>query len=212
MKYISVIALLLASTEAHKIKFFDMPVEENTKAIEQARALNKADIDILSQIDSKLDQAARNAAQGELGRTLAMSKVNEIKLSLGQVKDNFLKETEQAISDGNTLPIDEDSEAEMFSVAQKPIYTLAKKQTNLKELEKKAHQFEARIPKVHDIEIELGLPDNVEDSELTAIKNTMEKALTDAHVKLHEQQVEEAKAAAAAAPPKPEEVPTKPNE
>ena len=94
MKYISVIALLLASTEAHKVKFFDIPAEENTKAIDQAKALNKADIEILSQIDSKLDQATRNAAQGELGRTLAMSKVNEIKLALGQVKDNFLKETE----------------------------------------------------------------------------------------------------------------------
>ena len=180
MKYISVIALLFATTEAHKAKFFDIPAEENTHAIDQARAMNKADIDILAQIDSKLDQATRNAAQGELGRTLAMSKVNEIKLSLGQVKENFVKETEQAIADGNTAPIDEEAEAETFSVAQKPMYTLAKKQTNLKELEKKAHQFEARIPKIHDIEIELGLPDNVDDSELTAIKSTMEKAITSA--------------------------------
>ena len=96
------------------------------------------------------------------------------------------------------------------------MYTLAKKQTNLKELEKKAHQFESRIPKIHDIEIELGLPDNVEDSELTAVKNSMEKAINDAHANLHEQQVREAKAAAeaaaAAAPPKQEEAPTKPNE
>ena len=81
MKYISIIALLVASTEA--IKFFDIPQEENTTAINQARAMNKADIDILAKIDSKLDQAGRNAQQGELGRTLAMSKVNEIKLSLG---------------------------------------------------------------------------------------------------------------------------------
>ena len=143
-----------------------------------------------------------------------MSKVNEMKLSLSQVKENFLKETAQAVSDGNTAPLDE--EAELFSVAQKPLYTLAKKQTNLKELEKKAHQFESRIPKIHDIEIELGLPDNVDDSELTAVKTTMEKAINDAHNTLHTQQVAEAKiaqeAAAAAAPQKPEEVPTKPNE
>ena len=93
MKYISVIALLLASTEAVKVGFFDMPPEENTKSVEQARSLNKADIDILAQIDFKLDQAQRNAVQGELGRTLAMSKVNEMKLSLAQVKENFIKET-----------------------------------------------------------------------------------------------------------------------
>ena len=214
MKYISVIAMLFASTEAIKVGFFDLPAEENTKSVDQARALNKADIDILAQVDFKLDQAQRNAAQGELGRTLAMSKVNEMKLSLTQVKDNFVKETQQAVSDGNTAPADEENE--LFSVAQKPMYTLAKKQTNLKELEKKAKQFESRIPKIHEIEIELGLPDNVEDSELTAVKNTMEKALNDAQSTLHTQQVAEAKAAAeaaaAAAPKKEEEVPTKPNE
>ena len=214
MKYISVIAILLASTEAHKVGFFDLPAEDNTKQVAAANALNKADIDILAQIDFKLDQAGRNAVQGELGRTLAMSKVNEMKLSLSQIKENFLKETNQAVSDGNTEPLDE--EAELFSVAQKPLYTLAKKQTNLKELEKKAHQFESRIPKIHDIEIELGLPDNVDDSELTAVKTTMEKAIVDAQSTLHTQQVAEAKvaqeAAIAAAPAKVEDVPTRPNE
>ena len=215
MKYISVIAMLLASTEAVKVGFFDLPAEENTKSVDQARALNKADIDILAQIDFKLDQAGRNAVQGELGRTLAMSKVNEMKLSLSQVKENFVKETQQAVSDGSTAA-PADDETEIFSVAQKPMYTLAKKQTNLKELEKKAHQFESRIPKIHEIEIELGLPDNVDDSELTAVKSTMEKAINDAQSSLHSQQVTEAKAAAeaaaAAAPPKQDEVPTKPNE
>ena len=102
MKYISVIAMLLASTEAVKVGFFDLPAEDNTKQVDQARALNKADIDILAQIDFKLDQAGRNAVQGELGRTLAMSKVNEMKLSLSQVKENFVKETQQAVSDGIT--------------------------------------------------------------------------------------------------------------
>jgi len=61
------------------------------------------------------------------------------------------------------------------------------KSTNLKELEKKANQFEKRIPKIHAVEIDLGLPDDVEDSELTSIKNTMSKALNDAHATLHAQ-------------------------
>ena len=145
-----------------------------------------------------------------------MSKVNEMKLSLSQVKENFIKETQQAVSDGITASPQDSEESELFSVVQKPMYTLAKKQTNLKELEKKAHQFESRIPKIHEIEIELGLPDNVDDSELTAVKSTMEKAINDAQSTLHSQQVTEAKAAAeaaaAAAPPKQDEVPTKPNE
>ena len=117
MKYISVIALLLASTSASKAKFFDIPSEESTSAVKVARDMNKADIEILGQIDGKLDQATRNAAQGELGRTLAMSKVNEIKLSLGQVRDNFVKETQQAVSDGSMAPSEDD---EMYNMAQKP--------------------------------------------------------------------------------------------
>ena len=211
MKYISIIALLLASTSAHKAKFFDIPAEENSSAVEEAKKLNKADIDILSQIDSKMEQAQRNAAQGELGRTLAMSKINEIKLAFAQVKDNFVKETQQAVSDGTSPQAAE--EEDIFSVAQKPQYTLEKKQKNIRELEKKAKQFEKRMPVVHDIEIELGLPDNVEDSELTSIKTSMEKALSDANTKIRDQQIQEAKAAQAAKPKEEEEQPlVRPNE
>ena len=36
--------------------------------------------------------------QGEIGRTLAMTKINEIKLALSQVKENFEKESDNAVS------------------------------------------------------------------------------------------------------------------
>ena len=48
------------------------------------------------------------------------------------------------------------------------MYDLKKKQDNLRELEKKKNQFEKRLPQLHEIEIMLGLPDNVEDSELNS--------------------------------------------
>ena len=68
------------------------------------------------------------------------------------------------------------------------------------------------MPVVHDIEIELGLPDNVEDSELTSIKTSMEKALSDANTKIRDQQIQEAKAAQAAKPKEEEQPLVRPNE
>ena len=81
MKSTSLIALLLISS-TQGIKFFDIPTEENAQSIAEAKNMNNADMDIMKTIDHKLDQAKRNAEQGELGRTLAMSKVSEIKMSL----------------------------------------------------------------------------------------------------------------------------------
>ena len=36
--------------------------------------------------------------QGEIGRTLAMTKINEIKIALAEVKENFEKESANAAS------------------------------------------------------------------------------------------------------------------
>ena len=81
MKSTSIIALLLISS-TQGIKFFDIPTEENAQSTAEIKNMNNADMDIMKTIDHKLDQAKRNAEQGELGRTLAMSKVSEIKMSL----------------------------------------------------------------------------------------------------------------------------------
>ena len=44
--------------------------------------MEKETSDLMTEIDTKVAQAERNANQGELGRTLAMNKINEIKLHL----------------------------------------------------------------------------------------------------------------------------------
>lgn len=124
--------------------------------------MNTADSDIMKLIDNKIDQAKRNAAQGELGRTLAMSKVSEIKMSLAQIKDNFVKETQHAVSDGTGVAEDE-MDMVLAPGGSGPMYDLKKKQQNLKELEKKKNFYVKRIPEVQEIEVMLGLPDNVED-------------------------------------------------
>ncbi len=141
---------------------------------------------MLVKIDEKLAQAQKNTAQGENGRTLAMNKINEIKLSLGQLKENFAKETAHAVSNGNS----EDS----------PMYNLQTKERNVSELEKKARQFEKRLPAVQDLEVTLGLPEDVQDQELVGVRKTMEKALESARASVRKQAVEEAKEADATKP------------
>ena len=127
--------------------------------------MNQADLDIMKTVDMKLDQAKRNAEQGELGRTLAMSKVSEIKMSFAQVKENFIKETQDAVANSNELP-DDDAMGMDIVLGQnpgQPDFDLKKKQSNLAQLEKKKSAITKRFPQLHNIEVMLGLPDDVED-------------------------------------------------
>ena len=50
------------------------------------------------------------------------------------------------------------------------MFSLAQKRTNVEKLEDKAATIKDRLPKVQLLEVELGLPDDVEDSELVNIK------------------------------------------
>ena len=174
-----VLALFVSTSQAGRLRFFDLPSEENAEIISEAKKMNQVDSQMMEKIDQKLDQAQRNANQGELGRTLAMNKINEIKLSLSQVKENFEKEASHATSNGLS---EED-----------PMYTLATKEKNVNELSKKAMQFEKRLPQVQELEVTLGLPENVQDSELAGVKSSMEKALDKARAEVRKQAVEEAK-------------------
>ena len=93
-----------------------------------------------------------------------MNKVNEIKMGLSQIESNFEKETAHATSNGLSEEV--------------AMYTLQKKQQNLAELEKKAKNVAKRIPQIQDIEVALGLPDDVVDQELATVKMQMDKSLT----------------------------------
>ena len=82
MKLLSAAAILMMSVhETQSIRFFDLPAEEN-QSLAEVKNMSKVDKELLDEIDTTLDQAQRNADQGELGRTLAMNKVNQIKMSL----------------------------------------------------------------------------------------------------------------------------------
>ena len=80
MKFTAVLALFLSATQA--IRFNDMPSEENTEILSDIKKREHEDELFLKQIDVFIDQAGRNTQQGEIGRTLAMNKINEIKLQL----------------------------------------------------------------------------------------------------------------------------------
>ena len=156
---IAAIALLLSAQEAQAIKFFDIPIEENSESLVEVKNMNKVDAGVLETIDKTIDQATRNAAQGELGRTLAMNKVNEIKLELDDLKTNFISEAEKVVANGN------DEEA--------PLFTLEKKRENVNELDHKAKVYGKRIPQIQNIEYSLGLAEDVKDSELTAFTTSL---------------------------------------
>ena len=124
-------------------------------------------------MDKKIDQASRNVAQGELGRTLAMNKVNEIKLSLTQFKEHFKEEVEHAIAD----PSGEDAV---------PI-SVDKKKQSLTQLETKSQKVVQYLPKVQELEVDLGLPDDVQDQELSSIETTLSKEIKDAKQSIRNQ-------------------------
>ena len=97
-----------------------------------------------------------------------MSKVSEIKMSFAQVKENFQKEALEAVANSSEMPDEEEGGLDLVlgQSPDQPQFDLKKKQSNLAQLEKKKAAVEKRFPQLHEIEIMLGLPDDVEDKEL----------------------------------------------
>ena len=175
------VLFLLGAVSA--IRFFDLPSEENTQVFAEMKSLSKQDDEILATIDHTLDQAHRNIEQGEIGRTLAMNKINEIKVQLMQFKTNFGKEAVDAVTDGAVG--DNDGE---------PIQKLADKKKNAKELERKQREMEKRLPRVHDLEVDLGLEKNIEDQDLLDVSKSMAQQMDKIKAALRSQSLAEAKA------------------
>ena len=143
---------------------------------------------ILAEIDQKISAASRNANQGELGRTLAMNKINEMKLALIQLKGNFLTEAKQAVT--NKAFVTDD----ITDTAEAPVFSLAQKKTNLSSLEHSLAEIKSRIPKVQQLEVDLGLDEDVKDSELIDTQNAIEEAYNKARSSVKNEAVDEAKA------------------
>ena len=63
-----------------------------------------------------------------------MSKLAEAKQDLANIKDNFAKEAERSVQNGNT---DDD---------QAPVFSLSAKKENLHKLEAKVKEIKAKVP------------------------------------------------------------------
>ena len=122
MKYFALLALLGLMNDAAAIRFFDIPTEENVDDKKHFQSMAQEDTQILTEMDKKIDQAQRNVAQGELGRTLAMNKVNELKLSLAQYKEHFKELAEHAVAD----PKEEEAQPVPVDKKKKEIQLLQK--------------------------------------------------------------------------------------
>ena len=109
-----------------------------------------------------------------------------MKMALAELAKNYEKEAQFSVSDGK-LPEDEEE-------FHRPMFSLAQKKTNIEKLEDKAEILKSKIPKVQSIEFELGLPDNVEDSELVQAKKSIEKSLNNAREAVKKQKDAEKKA------------------
>ena len=71
-------------------------------------------------------------------------------------------------------------------------------------MESKAKQFQKRLPIIQQLEFDLGLPEDIKDSELTAVQSTMENEMSKAKLAIRNQAIAEQKAKDDMAPKKEE--------
>ena len=116
-----------------------------------------------------------------------MNKINEMKLALIQLKGNFLTEAKQAVT--NKAFVTDD----ITDTAEAPVFSLAQKKTNLSSLEHSLAEIKSRIPKVQQLEVDLGLDEDVKDSELIDIQTSVEEAYNKARSSVKTEAVDEAK-------------------
>jgi hypothetical protein len=107
----------------------------------------------------QLAQAARNAAQGELGRALAVSKLEDIKINVSALAKNIHNE-------GQAL---QDQKNNMLKKHQPTPLDLSVIPT----IEKKAFALIQQLPKINELEKELEIQDK--DAELAMIQKHIER-------------------------------------
>ena len=88
-----------------------------------------------------------------------MSKLSEAKQNLNQIKTNFGKEAISLVESGSKEASAEDDLGE--TETKEPVFSLAKKKENIHKLESKAAQIKKKLPLVHQLEVDLGLPNDV---------------------------------------------------
>ena len=73
-------------------------------------------------------------------------------------------------------------------------------------MEAKAKNINKKLPIVHELEVQLGLPDDVQDPELTAVQTAMESEISKAKAAIREQAIAEQKEKDAKEPKKEEPI------
>ena len=168
---ILLVALLVNDSSAIRIRDddLDLPVlqdqhdlAQDKKILEKQKDLKNAakeDNQLIETFEKQLDQALRNAEQGEMGRALAVSKLQQIKLNISTLEHNLKTEGNDLISIANeTL---EKHQPQEMSTAE------------LDDLSRKTSAVLAQIPKINQLEHNLEIQD--EDAELAKTKNSLSK-------------------------------------
>ena len=152
MKYTSAIVLLLVNNiQAIKVRDIgdlELPElrDDNDIKIEQdisnmskkVDTLNQQDAGIINEFEQQLSQGLRNAEQGEMGRALAVSKLQNIKLNIQTLESNFKTEAQT---------IQEQSK-DMLMKHQPVELDLGE----VSKLEKQANEVQTKIPEINELE------------------------------------------------------------
>ena len=152
MKYTSAIVLLLVNNiQAIKVRDIgdlELPElrDDNDIKIEadilnmskKVDTLNTQDAGIISEFEQQLSQGLRNAEQGETGRALAVSKLQNIKLNIQTLESNFKTEAQT---------IQEQSK-DMLMKHQPVELDLGE----VTKLEKQANEVQTKIPEINELE------------------------------------------------------------
>lgn len=171
------VAMLLNNSQAMKIRDLgelDLPtltdendVVQDKKIIVEQKKLQsfvQTDKNLISNFELQLDQGIRNAQQGEMGRALAISKLESIKADIGSLEKNIEDESETV----------KQSVDEMLKKHQPSELDMAM----IKGLEEKGSEIIAQIPKINQLENTLEIQE--EDAELAQIKQKIQKSINTA--------------------------------
>uniref|UniRef100_A0A7S3FTS6 Uncharacterized protein n=1 Tax=Strombidium rassoulzadegani TaxID=1082188 RepID=A0A7S3FTS6_9SPIT len=193
----SVAILLLVSQAANAIRIRDVDYEDSVKSEEETirleklhqeiedklKTMNTRDEQLTKDYNVKLEQSKRNIEQGEMGRSLASSKVVDIKNSLSQIQANLDAEG-KAISQ----IVDMDEKARKLNFAQQ--------EAQLKQMRQRVGIVNKDISTVLQVESMLNDPNNGDDTgiilaeaqkdeDLQTITKSIQSSLseTETHVK-----------------------------
>ena len=161
---LTLLALLVNDSTAIRIRDEDdglnLPVLQDTHDLKLDKNIKdsqvsfmqtqKEDFQLIGTFEKQLDQALRNAEQGEMGRALAVSKLQQIKLNIETLESNLK-------SEAKNLQDQSDKTLEMHQ----PVEMTTDK---VEELAKKTNAILAQIPRINKLEQTLEIQD--EDAEL----------------------------------------------